>query len=151
MGIIQDESGKPLQSEEPVEGKTEEKTEGGNGQSHGMDRHDVRGLPTGTILYNLIRVVGEEVGLEGIIRQVEVQKAKQKIIGDPPELVKMKEVYEEMVTRRFVFANELNQRFKGVDEARRKELGIEIFVPKGDQMPAAAAETPTPTAENEGG
>lgn len=138
MGLISDENGKPMTTE------TEEKAEetarpGSNGQSHGPEVQDVRGLPTGTLLYNLIRVVGEEVGIEGFIHQMEEAKKAKKMVGDPPQLARAKEVYTAMCQRRFIFANELNERFKDIDAARAKACGITIFVPKGDELPPPAA------------
>lgn len=131
MGLISDENGKPMSSETEAQPKP-----GSNGQSHGPEIQDVRGLPTGTLIYNLIRVTGEEVGIEGFIHQMEAAKEAKKMVGEPPQLARAKEVYTAMCQRRFVFANELNQRFKDIDEARAKACGITIFVPKGDELPA---------------
>lgn len=130
MGMITDENGKKIDAE-PTDGKPVT-----NGQSHGPDIQDVRGLPTGTLIYNLIRVTGEEVGIEGFIHQMEAAKEAKKMVGEPPQLARAKEVYTAMCQRRFVFANELNQRFKDIDEARAAACGITIFVPKGDATPA---------------
>jgi len=132
MTLITDENGKKHDSEP-------EARPGSNGQSHGPEVQDVRGLPTGTLLYNLIRVVGEEVGIEGFIHQMEAAKEAKKMVGDPPQLARAKEVYSAMCQRRFVFANELNQRFKDIDEARAVACGITIFVPRGDVTPAEEA------------
>lgn len=128
MGLIKDESGHDIEAEEKKLGDTP----ASNGHNHGMEKRDVRGLPTGTIIYNLIRVTGEEVGLENFIHHEEVKKAMQKTIGEPPQLAAAKQAYQSMVQGRFVFANELNERFKTLDQARCSELGIEMFVPKGD-------------------
>jgi hypothetical protein len=132
MGLISDANGKPMTTE--TEAKEEAKP-GQNGQSHGPEVQDVRGLPTGTLFYNLIRVVGEEVGIEGFIHQMEAAKISKKMVTDPPQLVRAKEVYAQMCERRFIFANELNQRFKDIDEARAKACGITVFVPKAAATP----------------
>lgn len=139
MSMITDENGKKIDAEP-------EAKPGSNGQSHGPEVQDVRGLPTGTLIYNLIRVTGEEVGIEGFIHQMEAAKEAKKMIVDPPQLARAKEVYTAMCQRRFIFANELNQRFKDIDEARALACGITIFAPKGDLAPSEEAE-PASTQE----
>lgn len=121
MGIITDANGRSI--------KQEEAKPSGNGQSHGPEKQDVRGVPTGTIIYNLIRVTGEEVGLEGFVHQMEQAKEAKKMVTEPPQLVRAKQVLAQMGHNRTVLALELNERFKHIDLARCAELGIQVFVP----------------------
>lgn len=134
MSMITDENGNKIDAEP-------EARPGSNGQSHGPEIQDVRGLPTGTLIYNLIRVTGEEVGIDGFIHQMEAAKESKKMIVDPPALARAKDVYMAMKQQVFIIANELNQRFKDIDEARAKACGITIFVPKVDEALAASKES----------
>ncbi len=144
MGLIKDEAGRDIVTDDA---KPEAARPGSNGASAKPGRVDVRSLPTGTIIYNLIRVTGEEVGLENFIHGMEQQKAAQKLVGDPPQLAAAKQAYDQMVQSRFIFASVLNDRFKDVDAAYWARLGIEVTVLAGDEAPAPTTPAVAPEAD----
>jgi hypothetical protein len=100
-----------------------------NGQDQNRQTHDVRVVPTGTLIYNLIRFTGEDVGLGNAIQQFEMAKQQQKMVVDPPQLAKLKEHHQEVQHHRYIIAAELNARFADLDGAYRARLGIEIIEP----------------------
>lgn len=97
-----------------------------NGQNQEPAKRDARTLPTGTLIYNLIRFAGEEIGIENMIHQLEAIKQERKMVADPPQMAALKEHYKSLTQARFIVANEINERFESVDKARWAELGIEV-------------------------
>jgi len=101
-----------------------------NGANHSQDTHDVRSLPTGTLIYNLIRFTGEEVGLENVRHQLQMAKQQQKLVSDPPQLTALEEHLGSIQRARYIIAHEINERFADVDKMRVARLGIEIVEPE---------------------
>ena len=117
-----DQSGNPLPKDpaaEPV----------GNGQNHDKEMMDVRACPTGTLFYNLIKVTLEETGIGNAIAQLKAIKEQQKMVADPPQMTAMQAHLREMEKYKFIFANEINQRFALIDKQRREQLGIAVVEP----------------------
>lgn len=99
----------------PMDAKSEE----ANGaRRHDQDMMDVRAVQTGTLIYNLIKVTLEETGIGNAIHQFKALKEQQKMVSDPPQLTAMEAHLREMEKYRFMFANEINNRFAAIDQAR---------------------------------
>lgn len=93
---------------------------------------DVRTVPTGQLIFNLIRAAGEEIGVGNAIQQVKAMKEQQKMVADPPQLEAMMNHLATMERYRYIIANEINERFKGIDQQRITELGIVITEPPAE-------------------
>jgi hypothetical protein len=120
MGLIQDANGKPMSKDNEPSNK--------NGKSQ-PGQVDIRTVPTGTLIYNLVLVAGKEQGAWAMIQQLEAMKAAQKVVGDPPQLTAMYAEFRNLEQSRFIMANELNVRFRDLDMAIAARRGIEIFEP----------------------
>lgn len=119
MGLIEDANGNPLSEEEkPV-----------NGAKMQPKQVDIRTVPTGTLMYNLILVATKEQGAAAMIQQLEMMKAQQKMVQDPRELTAMYAELQNLEQSRYVMAQELNARFKDFDMAFAARRGIEIYEP----------------------
>lgn len=126
------------QNEKPI-------TNGQNGQSHGPETADVRTVPTGTLIYNLIRFTIDEIGLEGMVGHMLEAKEHHKMVADPPQLERAKEKLAQMQEARYIAAREINERLKDVDKARLDSLGIKVVAPAAPtNEPAPAATEATP-------
>lgn len=99
-----------------------------NGEAD-KDVFDVRAIPTGTLIYNLIRYTGEEVGLENMEHQLQAMKEQQKLVADPPQMVAIRARLQEIKERRYIIAKDINDRFADLDAAYRQKCGIEILMP----------------------
>ena len=119
MSRIVNQSGRPMEKE--LE-KKEAPKNGANKQEHGM--LDIRTVPTGTLIYNLILATQDERGAGMAIHQMEMMKAQQKMVADPPQLENAKAAFVNHEQRRFALANEINIRFKASDESRVADLGM---------------------------
>ncbi|TAL41921.1 MAG: hypothetical protein EPN91_09585 [Salinibacterium sp.] len=109
-----------------------------NGANRKKDVHDVRTIPLGTLIFNLIRFAGEEIGIGNMIRQLEEIKLQQKMVADPPQLGALRKHLETLEEHRFICANEINARTAGIDKARLEACGITIE----DMSKIAATTTP---------
>ncbi len=119
-----DANEKPIQS-------AQAKEEAKNGHDHdsGKGKADVRTIPTGTLIYNLIRFTGEEIGMENVVHELEQVKLQQKMVADPPQLAPIRQHLAQLKEFRFVVANEINERFLTVDKMRLAQCGIEVVEP----------------------
>lgn len=130
MGLIEDANGNKLSEPSNVDGPSN----GANGKSTGDGPGggavtDIRTVPTGTLIYNLVLIAGKEQGAYAYIQQLEHAKTQQKILVDPPELTAMYNEFKHLEQGRYVMAQELNARFKDMDMAFAARRGIEIFEP----------------------
>jgi hypothetical protein len=105
--MLTDENGNPIGSDEKPK----------NGQNHGRETVDIRTLPTPVLLYNFVKFVNREDGLEGIIMQFEAAKAQQKMVTDPPELQALYAEREAGEGAIYKSSSELSLRFKDFDAA----------------------------------
>lgn len=110
----------------------------GNGEAP-RQMQDIRAVPTGTLVFNLIRVSVAELGMGNAIMAFEQEKKQQKMLIDPPPLSAMKEQFKSIEHDRFVMALELNRRFADMDMMRCAKLGIEI-IEVGGPTPASKTE-----------
>ena len=85
---------------------------------------DVRVVPFGTLNYNFIRAAIDELFAANAIQQVMAMKEQQKMVADPPQLEVMKEHLELAQRHRYIMGNEINERMRLVDQARREEVGL---------------------------
>lgn len=106
---------------------SEENEKQKNGQSHSREIQDVRTVPSGTLFYNLAVVTAKEEAMGGMVQHIEMQKQQQKLLVDPPELVFLKSQLEHFMQMRYIIAQELNSRFKDLDEERCTKLGIQVM------------------------
>ena len=114
----------------PIEEKVSEEKDGAgahptNGKSN-QELLDIRTVETGTLVYNLVLATQDERAVAMAVHQMEMMKAQQKMVVDPPPLEMAKQQFEIHEKRRFAMANELNQRFRAIDAARLAEAGIEV-------------------------
>jgi len=117
---LTDKNGKPLNGAERKPPK--------NGQS-GDSVVDVRTVPTGTLIYNLVLTGSKELGARAMIQQLEMMKVQQKMVAEPPELAAMRAEHANLENARYVMAAELNARFKDFDAAFAARRGIEMHEP----------------------
>jgi hypothetical protein len=113
MSTILDQNQRPIQSSE-------------NGQNKESSKVDVRTIPTGTLIYNLIRYTGEEIGIANTIHQIEAIKEQQKMVNDPPQLAAMRDHEKHVQAWRYLISVELNERFADIDNARLAGLSLSV-------------------------
>lgn len=89
------------------------------------DSIDIRTVPSGTLIYNLIRCTAEELGIEGMLHHHEMTKHQNKMIVDPPEVLRAKEMLTAMQNARYKLANEVNIRFQSADAMRIATANID--------------------------
>lgn len=104
---------------------------------------DVRTLPTGTLMFNLIKYSAEEIGLENTLHLMKQKKEELKMVEDPPQMARLVEVLQHIGGIRYVLAMEMNTRFAEMDAAYCARVGVEL-AKTPDVDPAAE---PTPAAE----
>lgn len=105
-----------------------------NGEA-GRDVADVRAIPTGTLIYNLIKFSMEENGLGNARHQLMAMKEAQKLVADPPQLAAITEHLMQVSEFRYIIAKEVNDRFADLDEAYRRKLGIEVILSQAAASP----------------
>jgi hypothetical protein len=136
MGLIEDANGNKMSEPSNVDGPSN----GANGKSTGDgpgggQTTDIRTVPTGTLIYNLLLVGGKEQGAYAYIQQLEHAKTQQKLVVDPPELQAMYAEFKNLEQARYTMAQELNVRFKEFDADIAKRRGIEIYEPNMPNEP----------------
>lgn len=123
MGLIEDANGRPM-SEEGAPAN------GSNGSSEESTAPvDIRTVPTGTLIYNLVLVAGKEQGAYAMIQQMEALKAEQRIVTDPPRLTAMYVELRNLEEARWVMAKELNIRFRSNDLQLAAKRQLEMYEP----------------------
>jgi hypothetical protein len=126
------------QNDKPIAAEPAVKEAKGNGHAQKDPAvMDVRAMPTGTLVYNLIRQTCDEVGLENELNRMEAMKQMQRMVALPPQVQaqydKIAAFHQEIVRSRYIIAREINQRFADVDAMRREKEGVDLWVPKGDE------------------
>lgn len=120
MSKLVDENNRPLQKEEkPAASKN-------NGKSNSSVM-DIRAVPTGTLIYNLILTTFDERAAGMVIGQMEQMKEVQKMVTDPPPLLMARAQLAQQEERRFAMASELNIRFLALDKQRIAECELEVL------------------------
>lgn len=115
MSLV-DAHGRPTSAEPPP--KPEEQLAKG--------KADVRTLPTGTLMFNLIKYSAEEIGLENTLHMMKQKKEELKMVEDPPQMARVAEVLQHIGGIRYVLAMEMNARFAEMDAAYCARVGVEL-------------------------
>jgi|SRR5690606_35790790 len=131
MSTILDKNARPISSEQQ------------NGHSR-QGTMDVRTIPTGTLIYNLIRYTNECMGLQGALQQFDLMRQQKLVVNEPPQITKIREHLEQAEACRYLISKELNDRFAEFDKGRIASLNLEVL-----DLTKKPAESPSPAAEPE--
>lgn len=131
MSTILGADGKPV-----VEPETAKPVSNGQSKERSEVR-DVRTVPTGVVVYNLMLTCFKLEMNKMTHDQMMHLMQQQKMIVDPPEVVHIRAAIENLSMARDVMMADLNARFKDIDEAHAVNLKaiVEDRIP-----PAAGAE-----------
>lgn len=82
------------------------------------EKIDVRMVPSGTLIYNLIRYSIEEIGIKSMLAQADQFKQANKLLVDPPQISAAREGLAGIEQARYAMATEINIRMASLDEMR---------------------------------
>lgn len=119
---LTDKNGRPIKSEE----KAEEKSSTKNGESSAEKMQDVRTVPRGLLIYNLMVCTVDLKMSSAGLEQMEAMMKMQKRVVDPPELTAIREHIQRMEIFRNVIVTDLNERFADADAAYIAKMGLEV-------------------------